>query len=196
MRYAAIDAAKPPVVAASNRVIPKGKAGSGLIARIIASKFDYGLPLNRQERILRREGATVNRSTMVGWLKRSAVLLEPYCLAIRDKILASGIVEADETPITVLDRDHRNGRFKGYIWGYGGKENGFYIDFCVSRSRDGPMEILKLFKGVIQHDAYVVYGSIAKALQGIISACVGPIHVVRSTSAERLTLRNAVWSLA
>lgn len=162
IRYGSVDHTSPPVIASADAVLPKCKASSGLLSRIITSKYSDGLPLYRQSSIFKREGVEISRSTMTGWMEGSAKLLWPIAHAVRDMIVESGFVTADETPIVVLDRSHKQNKFKGYLWGYMGRGGDVYYDFRNSRSRDGPDEILADLVGILQSDGYVAYGSFAK----------------------------------
>ncbi|MCP4501549.1 MAG: IS66 family transposase [Deltaproteobacteria bacterium] len=64
------DAPKTKIVIADvpERPIPKGMAGPGLIAHVIVAKFGDHIPLHRQERIFKRQGLKVARSTLQGWI--------------------------------------------------------------------------------------------------------------------------------
>ena len=46
--------------------IARGRAGAGLLAHIVVSKFDDHLPLYRQAEIYAREGVTLETSTLSG----------------------------------------------------------------------------------------------------------------------------------
>jgi transposase len=48
--------------------IPKGKAGPGLLAHVLVSKYCDHLPLYRQSEIYAREGVPIERSTMADWV--------------------------------------------------------------------------------------------------------------------------------
>jgi transposase len=191
LRYGSVDRKLPPITAVADQVIPKGKAGAGLLARIITSKYLDGLPLYRQQMIMKREGAEISRSTMVGWMKDCASALLPITHHLRDEIIASGVVIADETPVTVLERrpspakageggeERGKGKFKGYLWGYMNPEIGAYYDFRRTRSRHGPDEVLAGLRGVLQSDGYSAYPAFAKSNDGVeLAGCW--VHVRRN----------------
>ena len=52
---------------APNHPIARGRAGSGLLAHIVVSKFDDHLPLYRQAEIYARDGVALETSTLSGW---------------------------------------------------------------------------------------------------------------------------------
>lgn len=56
-------------------VIPKGYATPSLLAQIITSKYQYGLPLYRQEAMFKQHGIELSRKTMADWIIRCAELL-------------------------------------------------------------------------------------------------------------------------
>jgi len=55
--------------------VPRGRAGPGLLAQVIVSKFADHLPLYRQSQIYAREGLEISRSTMADWLGQASWLL-------------------------------------------------------------------------------------------------------------------------
>jgi len=56
--------------------IPKSFATASLLAQIITSKYQYALPLYRQESLFKQYGIELSRKTMASWMMRSAQLLE------------------------------------------------------------------------------------------------------------------------
>ncbi len=65
-----------------SRPIERGRAGAGLLAHVVVSKYADHLPLYRQSQIYAREGIDIDRSTMADWVERSTALLEPLAKAI------------------------------------------------------------------------------------------------------------------
>jgi hypothetical protein len=80
---------------------------------------------------------------------------------MRERALMSLVLSADETPVSVLDRTRDSTR-TGYFWVYIGDSSHPYTiyDYRDSRSRDGPDQILKNFRGYLQTDAYASYESV------------------------------------
>ena len=72
-----------------SRPIPKSYAGPGLLASIIVYKYADHLPLYRQSQIMSREGIDIDRSTLAGWVGRSAHLLERLSDKIRDHVMGA-----------------------------------------------------------------------------------------------------------
>ena len=67
-------------------------------------------------------------------------------------------LQTDDTPVPVLDPDLPRTR-TGRIWTYVGDDEHPYTvyDYTPNRSRDGPEEFLKAFRGYLQADAYSGY---------------------------------------
>jgi len=141
--------------------IERGMAGPGLLAYVLVNKFSDHLPTYRQQDILTRHGFFVARSTLCDWLAQCAQGLSPLVDLMRERALMSLVLNADETPVSVLDRTRDSTR-TGYFWVYvGNSDNPYTIyDYRDSRSREGPARMLKNFRGYLQTDAYASYESV------------------------------------
>ena len=80
-------------------LIPKGKATDRFIHEILIRKFLLGLPLYRQAMDLNLQGAQINDAWLGDCVRAAATHYSPIALAIRDQVLTSRYVQADETPI-------------------------------------------------------------------------------------------------
>ena len=58
---------QPP---APSHPIARGRAGAGLLAHILFSKYGLHLPLNRQSEVYAREGIALDVSTLADWVGR------------------------------------------------------------------------------------------------------------------------------
>jgi transposase len=141
--------------------IERGMAGPGLLSYILVNKFAIHLPTYRQQDILTHHGFFVARSTLCDWLAQCAQGLSPLVDLMRERALMSLVLNADETPVSVLDRTRDSTR-TGYFWVYIGDGSHPYTiyDYRDSRSRDGPAAILRKFRGYLQTDAYASYESV------------------------------------
>ena len=153
-----------PVVA---NPIAGGMAGPGLLAYVMGSKFSEHLPMYRQQDVLSRMGIFLARSTLCDWMAQCAVRLQPLYELLRQRVTQSGVINADETTVPVLDRTLDSTR-TGYFWTYisSGTYGYTFYDYRDSRSRDGPAEILKGFQGYLQTDAYASYESVVNESGG------------------------------
>jgi transposase len=143
--------------------IEQGMVGPRLLTEIVINKFEYHLPLFRQEKMFRQQfGVEISRKTMGCWVEQAAELLKPVYRAIREDLLAGNYLQADETPIRYLDPDVKGKSQQGYLWTYSRPGGDVVFEWRVSRSREGPEEFLKHFRGKLQTDGYAAYESLAK----------------------------------
>ena len=146
------------------RPIEQGMVGPGLLAQILVSKYEYHQPLYRQEKMFRQQfGVDLSRKTMGCWVEQADELLKPVYRSIREDLLRGFYLQADETPIRYLDPDVKGKSQQGYLWTYSRPGGDVLFEWRVSRSREGPAEFLKNFRGKLQTDGYGAYESLAKA---------------------------------
>ena len=152
--------------------IDKGLAGPGLLAHVLTSKYNDHLPLNRLEGIFQRQGVELSRSTLCDWVGASARLLEPLVKEMKAEILASRKIHTDDTTVPVLDKSRESTK-TGRLWVYVGDPAHEHIvfDYTPDRSRDGPRDFLKGFKGYLQADAYAGYDVVYASQDVIEVAC-------------------------
>ncbi len=98
--------------------IEKGIAGPGLLAQIIVDKFVDHLPVYRQIERFKREDIKLSSSTLNGWQESISNLLEPLYDVLKHRVLSQGYIQADETPIPVLDKQKKGKTHRGYYWIY------------------------------------------------------------------------------
>ena len=147
--------------------IAGGLAGPGLCSYVICNKFAVHIPLYRQQDELARAGVFLARSTLCDWIAQCGVVLEPLVDLMLTRVLLSHVINADETPVPVLDPTRDSTR-KSYLWTYlGDSDHPFTVfDYRDSRNRDGPSEILKSYRGYLQTDAYTCYDSVVSKSNG------------------------------
>ena len=146
------------IAALPNRPIDKGIPGPGLLAQILMDKFCDHLPVYRQVQRYERLGVKLSESTLGGWLASSSELLTPLYEALRQCILDQIYLQADETPIPVLDKKKKGKTHRGYQWAYHSPEvHLVFFDYQPGRGREGPNNCLKDFAGYLQTDGYEAY---------------------------------------
>jgi hypothetical protein len=98
---------------APDHVIARGRAGAGLLAHIVVSKYDDHLPLYRQAEIFARDGVSLETSTLSGWVGATAAALQPLVDALAGDVIASNALHVDDTPVPVSRSAHRNSPASG-----------------------------------------------------------------------------------
>lgn len=143
--------------------IPKGNAGSSMIAQILISKFTDHVPYYRQSKIFKRQGLHIPDSTIGGWANTAIERwLVPVYDVLKRIIVTSDYLQADETPIAVLTEDKPGATHRGYYWVYYDPVKRLVcFDYRQTRGREGPKNFLKDFSGYLQSDGYSAYADLA-----------------------------------
>ena len=140
------------------RIVEKGLASDRVIVETVVAKYSDHLPLYRQEAMLEREaGVGISRATLDGWVMRVGELLLPVAEAMREELLRTSYLQADETIVPVQMHDGRGSDHPAYLWQYGTPGGETVFDFQLGRGRDGPAKFLKGWNGILQTDGYQAY---------------------------------------
>lgn len=138
--------------------IDKGYPAPGLIAHVGVAKFDWHLPLYRQERIYRAQSVPIARSSMSRWLKEGADILDLIVKRMHQLALKSRLIQSDATTMPVIKKGLGKVH-KGYTWLYRDERYVFY-DFTESHNGDQPERMLPGYKGVLLTDGAAVYNGV------------------------------------
>lgn len=149
---------------AKRHIIPGGLPTEAILASVIVSKYTDHLPLYRQSQIFARQDVHIDRSTLAGWVGRSAFELRPVYQALMTELKTSTKLFMDETTAPVLEPG-RGSVKKGYFWALarddrpwnGGSPPGVCFTYAPGRSGQHADDILKGFTGVLQVDGYAGY---------------------------------------
>ena len=151
---------KVVTAAKGHQPIEKGIPAAGLLAHVVVSKYLDHLPLYRLEGIFRRHDIDIKRSTMCGWAGSCADLLEPLYKLMTKEVLQSKVINTDDTPVKVQDKNLDKKTRTGRLWIYCGDKTHPYnvYDYTGNRSREGPELFLRDYQqGYLQADAYAGY---------------------------------------
>lgn len=145
------------------RVIEKGIAGAGLLASVLVDKYVDHLPLYRQLQRFKREKIPIAPSTLEGWARQSLELLDILYRQLLEDTKSKGYLQADETPIRVMDGAKKGTTHQGYYWVYHNPiDRTVLFDYQPGRSARAAENVLSGFKGYLQTDGYGVYDKIGK----------------------------------
>lgn len=156
------------MVAAQRPVHPLGKciASTSLLAHIITAKYADGLPLYRQEQMLKRLGHEMSRTSMAHWIIRLDEVFRPLVNLMREVQNSGNYLQADETRIQVLKEDGKTAQTDKWMWlTRGGPPGQPSVLFAYDPSRAGsvPVRLLDDFTGILQADGYSGYGQVCRA---------------------------------
>lgn len=165
-----IDRSRPLSVAAAPMELAEGGyAGASLVAWILVSKYVEHQPLYRLEKSSQRWGAQLPRQSMSEWVERGAFYLGMIYRLMESRLLNSGYLQLDETPIRYLDPDQKNGKSEqGWMWVLSRPGGDVVFKWRRSRRHDELSGILKDYRGILQSDGYGAYRSYAQAHEQVI----------------------------
>jgi transposase len=129
---------------------------------IVFEKYGQHQPLNRQAERYAREGVELSLSTLADQVGAVAALLTPLKLLIEAHVRAAPRLHGDDTTVPLLAR---GGTKTARLWTYVRDDRPFdgtappAVVFHFSRDRGGehPTGHLKVWKGILQADAYAGY---------------------------------------
>lgn len=147
-----------------SRTIDKCMAGPGLLASILVDKYVDHLPLYRQVQRFKRENIPIAPTTIEGWTKQSLDFLQILYDHLVKTTKSKGYLQADETPIKVLDKNRKGSCHQGYYWAYHSPlDKTVLFDYQPGRGKSASLNMLEDFKGYLQTDGYGVYDSIGES---------------------------------
>jgi transposase len=138
--------------------LQKSMAAPSLIAEVIIKKYEHHLPWYRQSKIFAQDGIDIPANTICNWFLQAGEALEPLSVVLKEQLNHTNILQADETPVKVLQNNIR-----GYMWGYHSlqPENRFILfEYNDSRSGKVVSDDLKNYQGILQTDGYSGYNNL------------------------------------
>jgi transposase len=150
------------------RLIEGGIPTEALVAHVAVSRYADHQPLYRQAQIMARQGVIIDRSTLSFWMGYAAAEVAPVVRRLREMMLASTRIFADETVVPVLDPGR--GRTKqGYFWAIarddrpwgGGDPPAVVYNYAPGRGHAHANALLGGYRGILQCDGYAAYKKVA-----------------------------------
>jgi transposase len=129
---------------------------------VAVGKYVDHLPLERQVRIMRREGLTIDSQTLWDQLATVASVLQPTYEALGRYVLAAPIVGADETWWRLMDQPAAK---RWWVWSVT-REDAVVYRILESRSQQAARAVLAGFTGIVMADGYGAYDAWARAGPG------------------------------
>ena len=121
-------------------IVPTSNYGDSLIIDVSLSKYCDLIPMERYAQIAYRNGlATLPPQSLIGLTHHLANFLSPVYEKIKEEILSSSVLQADETPHKMLEGDER---YNWYLWGFF-SQHGCYFEAQDTRSGDIAINFLK-----------------------------------------------------
>ena len=149
---------------APSRLIEGGIPTEPTVAHVLVARYADHLPLYRQAQIWTRQGVAIDRSTLAAWVGTAAAEIAPVVARLKEIVLASARLFADETVVPVLDPGR--GRTKqGYFWAiacddrpWGGRDPPAVVyTYAPGRGHEHGRALLGGYRGILQCDGYAAY---------------------------------------
>jgi transposase len=159
--------------AAPARLIEGGMPTEATVAQGLVARYADHLPLYRQAQALARQGIEIGREVLAGWLGAAACEVRPVVARMREILLGSVRLFADETTMPVLDPGR--GKTKtGFAWAiarddrpWGGTEPPAVVfHYAPGRGAEHARDLLKGYTGILQCDGYAGYKGLAAPKDG------------------------------
>src|SRR3990167_5125128 len=126
---------------------------------VAIGKYGDHLPLERQARIMRREGLDVASQTLWDQIEALATALQPTYEALHRQVLAAPVIGADETWWRFM-RGHESKRW--WAWSVTSPDAVAYT-ILESRSQEAARQVLNGYGGIVLADGYGAYDALARA---------------------------------
>ena len=145
----------PKTALLPERIAPGSSLGDSLIIQTCISKFYDLIPTTRFAKILARGKADIAHTLLLKAQSWAAFMLTQVYVAIRQEVLESRVILADETIHRQLEENKGNWRW--YLWGFSNRSS---IYFEIHDTRAGDVSIQFLMESVVLFlvsDAYSGY---------------------------------------
>jgi transposase len=144
-----------------------GRYSPAFAVEVAASKYLDHLPLERQVRVMAREGLTVTSQTLWDQIEILARVVRPTYEAIHDVVLRAPVIGADETHWQMMGP--RRGSRRWYGWCLTSPDAA-YFEIHPHRSADVARRLLEGYRGIVMADGYEVYETLAGGDRGFVLA--------------------------
>ncbi len=141
----------PPKVILGSRYSPE------FAVEVAVGKYLDHLPLERQCRIMRREGLEIDSQTLWDQLNGLGRLLEPTYDVLGQRVLSSDLVHADETSWRLMDKAVDA---KWWVWAAACADAVVYR-ILDSRSAEAAAKVLPGYRGIVMADGYGAYDALS-----------------------------------
>jgi transposase len=96
--------------------IDKGNAGASLMTQVVIDKYVYHLPLDRQRKRFESEyDVDFAESWLCDIVRKTGFWISGVYKTSIERLMKCTYLQADETPIPVLTRDHKGKTHRGYF---------------------------------------------------------------------------------
>jgi transposase len=154
-----IDTAPGPLRLAARPDVRGRRYSPAFAVEVAVNKYADHLPLERQARVMSREGLTIESQTLWDQLDALATVLAPTYAALRQYVLTAPVIGADETWWRLLGGPESK---RWWAWSLT-REDAVTYTILESRSQDAARQVLNGYRGIVIADGYGAYDALARA---------------------------------
>lgn len=136
---------------------------------VAVGKYLDHLPLERQVRMMGREGLAIDSQTLWDQIEALARVLGPAEKALRQRVLAAPVLGADETWWRLMAGKHSKGSKRWWAWALA-TAGAVSYRILPSRSKDAAQQVLGGYRGLVMADGYGAYQALARDDPGFVLA--------------------------
>lgn len=160
-----------------DKLIAGGRYSVNFAIYVAISKYCDHLPLERQVRMMARDGLVVTSQTLWDQIEQLAWIVESAMPRLKSYVLGHAIVGADETSWELFGKKDGQGK-SWWVWVLR-TEDAVYYAIRGSRGAPTAKELLASFVGVLMCDGYDAYISLALQYPRVVLAHCW-VHVRRA----------------
>jgi len=154
-----VDTAPGPLRLAARPDVRGRRYAPEFAVEVAIGKYCDHLPLERQVRVMRREGLDVTSQTLWDQIEALATALQPTYKALHRHVLAAPVIGADETWWRFMQG--REGK-RWWAWSVTSPDAVAYT-ILESRSQEAGRQVLNGYGGIVLADGYGAYDALARA---------------------------------
>jgi transposase len=146
------------------KLFPGARYSIAFAAMVIVSKYLDHLPLERQVKMMSRDGLDVESQTLWDYVWAVAQLLRPAHQRLLEYVLAKPVIGADETWWRLMGAEKKKDGGEGAKWWLWSAcaDDAVYYRLEDSRSAAAGRKLLLDFGGTVMCDGYTVYNALAE----------------------------------
>ena len=148
------------------KLVAGGRYSVSFAVEVAVSKYLDHLPLERQVKIMAREGLVVDSQTLWDQLNRLGSVLELAYERLGGEVLTHPVVFADETRWRLLGKRSTNENKTWQVWVLA-TPNAVFYRIQDNRSAKAAERMLGGYNGIVMCDGYKAYSSVAAERPGL-----------------------------
>jgi transposase len=142
------------------KLIPGGRYDLSFVVTVALDKYLDAIPLERQVRRMARAGLVVTSQTLWDQLVALYHVLLPTWLALKQRVLSSEVLFADETSWRMMGTGATK---KWWLWTLTSAD-AVYFELFPTRGKVAARALFEDYAGIVMADGYAVYESLEQAL--------------------------------